>query len=263
MGKRLVLNFSKTFEGVIWNIMDMPGKELLILEIRDERSRTVTFSAFQYQKQYFLWQDLALEEPWWISLSGSSGGMLLFQIYDDMQNPEHKTLLAVHAETRQVSWKRKDFSVQNIQEGRIQGIQRGSEPRQLSLDPLTGAVLEHKAEIELVPDKISAPARPFQYMDGNAYFETIKKFLQQTRNLTPVMGAEYLETEELILVSYYILEGTGLANYLLVMHENGELLLTEKLGGQLKGLGVETFFILSGYLFFVRNKHEFLSYQIK
>ena len=264
MGNGLTLNFSKTFEGVVWNIMAMEGKELLILEIRDENKMEATFSAFQYQKQSFLWQDLMLEEPWWVSLYGYSGDILLFQIYDDVQNPEHKSVLAIHAETSKTAWKQKNFSVQGLDKGRIKGMLKGEpEPREVMLDAVTGRVTDENKQNDLTPHKISEPVRPFQYLDGNAYFETIKKFLQQTRNLTPIVGAEYVETEGLVFISYYIMEGTGLANYLLVMDQNGKLLLTEKLGGQLKGLGVETFFILSGCLFFVKNKREFLSFQIK
>jgi peptidoglycan/LPS O-acetylase OafA/YrhL len=49
---------------------------------------------------------------------------------------------------------------------------------------------------------------------------------------------------------------------LLVVDESGNMLLQEKLDEQLKGLGVDTFFVLSGCLFFVRNKRHLLSYKI-
>lgn len=232
MQGKLVLNFSKTFEGKVWNVTEMAQKGLLILEIRDESKREASFSAFQFKKRSFLWENLMVEEPWWVSVAGSSGSELIFQVYDDMQNPEHKTFLALNSETKEVVWKKKEVSFE-------------------------------KLEIESDAGKISRASHPFQYLEGNAYFETIKKFLQKTCGKTIVMGAEYLEADGIVCISYYVMEPSGLANYLLVVSENGDVLLKEELGRHLKGLGVETFFILQGYLFFVRNKREFISYQIQ
>ena len=72
---------------------------------------------------------------------------------------------------------------------------------------------------------------------------------------------EYLEHEHLIFVSYQVMH-ESLANFLVAFSEQGELLFQEKLGDHLKGLGLDTFFILSGFLFFVRNKSELISYRI-
>jgi len=40
------------------------------------------------------------------------------------------------------------------------------------------------------------------------------------------------------------------------------LLLKEKLDEHLKGIGLDTFFVLSGYVFFVKNKVELVCYKI-
>lgn len=247
---------------MVWKAMALAEKDLLILEVRDESRREVSFSAYQYKKQMFLWKDLILEEPWWISLAGGTNEVVFFQIYDDSQTPEHKSLLALNSETGQVCWKRNGFSINQVQNGRIEGVLRDGGLNPVSLDPSSGVVQENEPEIELGSDKISGPVQPFQYLEGNSYFETIKQYLRKTHQVTAVMGAEYTETEGLILISYNVMEETGLANYLLVMREDGEPLMHERLGGHLRGLGVETFFILSGYLFFVKNKREFLSYKL-
>lgn len=247
---------------MVWKIMALGEKGLLIFEIRDENTREVSFSAFQYQKQAFLWQNLVLEEPWWVSLAGSTREVLLFQVYDDSQNPEHKSLLAVSAETGQLLWKKTGFSVNLVENGRISGFLREDALKSVSMDPLTGALLESEPENVLQRNKISDAVYPFQYLEGNSYFETIKQYLRKTLNVTAVMGAEYIETDGLIVISYYLMEDAGLANYLLAIREDGEILVHERLGGHLRGLGVETFFILSGYLFFVKNNREFSSYKL-
>jgi hypothetical protein len=87
----------------------------------------------------------------------------------------------------------------------------------------------------------------------------VKTFLEQKLNLSPVGAFEYLEFDSRIFVSYYVME-TGLANYLLIMDNDGEVLLHEKLAEQLKGIGMETFFVLSGCVFFVKNREDLVSY---
>ena len=89
----------------------------------------------------------------------------------------------------------------------------------------------------------------------------MKTFLGQKLNLTPVVALEYLELDTFIFVSYYVAEG-DLVNYLLVLSADGKVLLHEKLDEHLKGIGLDTFFILSGCVIFVRNKRELVSYSL-
>ena len=51
-----------------------------------------------------------------------------------------------------------------------------------------------------------------------------------------------------------------MANYLLVLDKDGEVLLEVKLGEKLPGLGTDTFFMLSGCLFLIKNKKELVAY---
>jgi hypothetical protein len=62
-------------------------------------------------------------------------------------------------------------------------------------------------------------------------------------------------------VSVFVNEA-GLANYLYGLSASGEILIKEKLGESLKGVGLDTFFIFSGHLIFVKSKNELISYKI-
>lgn len=255
------MNFSRTFEGIVWNIVKVPGREILILEIREEAARQVSFSAFHYQEGAFLWQELQLEESWWVSVVAASQEVVLFQTFNDMQDPQRKTLSAMHLDTKKMLWERTDFSFHRIVNRLIEGIAGIEEPEPAALGLETGERVE-TGKNDRAKNEISVVALPFQYLEGSAYFETIKSFLREKMDTDVAGGAEYLELHGLIFVSYYVREDTGLVNYLLVIDERGELLLKEKLGEALKGLGMETFFVLEGCLFFVRHRRELLSYKI-
>ncbi len=54
-----------------------------------------------------------------------------------------------------------------------------------------------------------------------------------------------------------------MANFLLIMREDGKILLTEKLESDLKAVGVSTFFIFENHLIFVRDKSELFAIPVK
>jgi hypothetical protein len=128
----------------------------------------------------------------------------------------------------------------------------------LVLDARTGGLFESSLFDVRKDEKV---VRPHHYPDGHPYFETVKTFLNQKFNLSPTSALEYLEHDSLIFISCYLHE-RELTNYLFVCSSDGTLLLKEKLGEHLKGIGLDTFFILSGCLIFVRNKGELVSYEI-
>ena len=99
-------------------------------------------------------------------------------------------------------------------------------------------------------------------MEGHAYFETVRTFLQSRFNFEAVVALEYLEDSSLIFISCYTRNEAGLTNELLVLSADGEILLRENLGEQLKGIGQDTFFIYAGSVIFVRNRGELFSYKI-
>ena len=65
----------------------------------------------------------------------------------------------------------------------------------------------------------------------------------------------------LILMSVFVKEDE-LANFLYGFSSDGELIFKETLGENLKGVGLDTFFIYSDHLIFVKNKKELTSYKI-
>jgi hypothetical protein len=102
----------------------------------------------------------------------------------------------------------------------------------------------------------------FYYPQEHAYFATVGAFLNQFMHIQPVHGCEYLEHQGAIIISYYIYEEKSLSNYLLAMNQAQEVLLHDKIGSQLDGLGVDTFFVVRNRLIFIKEKYQFVSYAL-
>lgn len=258
MTEGLKRKFSHRFNGVVWNTAVLPDEELMLLEVRNHEERLVTFSAWHYATNTFRWEHLKLEEPWWVNLSAAAEGVVLFTIYLDTNNPDKKGILAYASENLKLLWWNNDFSIASVLHGKVLGVSSKMGMKDVMLDLHSGKVLAEPWP-EAPVKKEEAIARPSLYSEGTSYFNTVKIFLETRLNLLPVVALEYLEYDSKIFISYYIKE-KDLANYLLVLSHAGELLLHEKLDESLKGIGQDTFFILSGCVIFVKNKRELISY---
>lgn len=252
--------FSHHFHGVIWNTLADGKNERLFLEVRDPQQKTVSFSALNLRNNQWLWKEVRLEEPWWISLRAAEGDILFFTLYTDVQNPDKKSLIAYDVIGEKVTWWRNGFSVASVNGLGVRGVDSKFPGKEIVLDLFTGKELPD-VDFDLADSQNFPVIRPFQYEEGTAHFDTVKDFLNTRLEILPVATIEYLEFEELIIMSVFINE-QGLANYLYGLNAGGEVLITEKLGENLKGVALDTFFVFSGHLIFVKNKNELTSYKI-
>ncbi|HEY8511154.1 MAG TPA: DUF4905 domain-containing protein [Cyclobacteriaceae bacterium] len=260
MKETLALRFSVHFRGTLWNTVALAAQNLLFLELRDELKRRVTFSALRYDQGVFTWQEREIAEKWWIGLLAASGNTLLLQRFNP-ETPESRGLVAVNAATGDTLWMRDEFVVDTVGNGWVLGYS-GSGRERLTLDLESGRDVDKKTDTEYTEDKISVPIRPFRYEAGTPYYNTVQKFLTTRFDHSPEGSVEYLEFEGKVVISYHIRMPDGLANHLLVLRESGAVMLHIRIAEKLKGLGTDTFFVLAGCLFFVRNGDEFLSYQL-
>jgi len=227
--------------------------------VRDDAKFQVQFSALDFHNNQFLWRGIALKENWWIGLTAANENTVLFHTYVTKGNPDHKNLIALDIFNGNVRWEIAEFSFFDWDDSEIIGYVTRDELIQAKINiksgSLTEAVWSAKA-IEVEPELI----RPIRYFEGTPHFDTVKEFIQKRTDYQPTKGIEYLEWKDWIMVSFYIEEGGNLANYLLALGKEGEVLLEVKLGEKLPGLGTDTFFMLSGCLFLIKNKAELVAY---
>jgi hypothetical protein len=240
--------------------MAVSKKDILVIEVRDDAKFQVQFSALDYRNNQFLWQGVTLKESWWVGLTAARDNTLLFHTYVNKGgNPDHKNLIAFDIFRKNIRWEIEEFSFFDWDEIEIWGYRTGEELTQAAIQIESGVVAERKW-IATPPMTGADVTRPVRYVEGSPYYETVGKFIRQKTNHQPVKGVEYLEWKEWMMVSVYVEEASSLANYLLVFSLEGEVLLEVKLGEKLTGLGTDTFFMLSGCLFLIKNKTELVAY---
>jgi hypothetical protein len=248
------------FKGIIWNTLADGSSQRLFLEVRDVVEKKVSFSALNLQNNQWLWKNISLEEPWWISLSAVAGDILLLTVYTDTDNPDKKSLIAFNVDKKETIWWKNGFSFSAVNTRFVKGFDLKFAGKEFILDLFTGQPVQD-VDFDLVLSQNFPVIRPFQYEQDSDYFGTVRDFLQVKVGIAPVVTLDYLEHDSLIIVSAFVNEG-DLANYLYVFDLTGQILLKEQLGQDLKGVGIDTFFIFSGHLIFIKNKHELVSYKI-
>ena len=253
------IKFSHSFQGTIWATLAVPQKHILIIEVRDDTKFQARFSALDFKGNNFLWKDLLLRENWWIGLTAANENTLLLHTYVNKGNPDHKNLMALDIFSGNVRWEIEEFSFFDLNESEIVGHLTKEELTQATINIESGVLTENEWVVPDVKSKTDT-LRPVQYLEGTPYFETVREFIQRRSDYRPTKGIEYLEWRDVIVVSFYIDEGGSLANYLLAFDKLGEVMLEVKLGEKLTGLGTDTFFMLSGCLFLIKNKTELVAY---
>lgn len=251
------LKFLLRFDGVIWNLL--ANEDNLLIEVRDPVLKQVKFSVCRIDDGSFLWKNKMLDEPWWVSASALAGDKVIFTVYMDTNNPDKKGIVVYAITDLTLVWWNNDFSLSETGAEHVQGFTSQLGLKEVALDLASG-----KAR-ELVRSEKHSPAflqKPVQYVEGSDHFETVRSFLADRLNFAAVSALEYLEISNRILISCYTAEEGGLANYLFVLSAEGKVLLKEKLDAGIKGIGMDTFFILKGCVIFVRKRIELVSYKL-
>ena len=198
------------------------GKYLAI-EVRDETKHQVSFFILAIENQQWLWEEVSFEEQWWINLQAFSGDEIQFVYYEDGNSPENKQTLNINIDTKKV--------------------------------------LEEKVTL-VNPSSRAIVTPPLHYLESSTHFNTVSNFLKEKFNISPIKGVDYIETQQVIVISYYIWKDDQLANFLLIMDQDGSIRSHELLADKLSAIGIDTFFILGSSLFTIRQKEELLKYDI-
>lgn len=215
--------FSTKLAAPVWNMLPFAGKPVIAIEQRDEVKRLVSFSAYHFIDHRFLWRDVVLPEKWWVNLAGTTKDHMVLKVFENTENPDKTSFFLLEADTGKLV----------------------STPHQ---------------QIDWV--HTNDTVHPFQYLDGEPEFETLKSFISSQHKQAAMLGAEYMEYAGQVIISYYVGAPAKFKNLLAIFNQQGESLYEEEIGTNLKGIGINTFFITSGYLFFVKNKTELVTFRI-
>lgn len=260
MEKKLKLHFSKPFDADIWE-QSIYNNQLLVTT-RDAQQMGVTFSLVNLTDGVFVFEELAFEENWWVSVYHFFNEVAVFQVFEDTQDIEAKSYFALDLNSQEAIWSLDEVAAMSRQGYFIQMRAINDESEPFWVDTRDGETMDSPSE-EIMAERISYAARyPLHYTEEGEHFQTVKLFLSDKYGVEALKACDYLEYENLAFIAYHSQSARGLEHFLLVLTKEGEVLLHEKLDGGLKGLISGAFFIAEEQLIFVQGRKTLKSYLI-
>ncbi|MFT7381857.1 MAG: hypothetical protein ACI9Z3_001749 [Roseivirga sp.] len=261
MLKQLNLQFSETFPSDIWETA-LSG-EYLLIGCREGDKMEATFSLYDLKQHNFLWKSISFDESWWVSIYAFVDNIIVFQIFNDSQNIEARSLFGFEITRMEAVWSVDNVNVLGLSGQVLKLKSQETENDFFKIDITTGEEIKLDSE-KLDQENVSnGIILPFHYTEENPYFQTVKQFLAEFADLHLVGACDYLEYNGLILISAHEKLEQNLSNTIVVFDGSGNLILKEVLAEQSKGLASDTFYIVNEQLIFVKEKREMKGYLIE
>lgn len=253
---RLQPNIKLLFSNIIWRIAPDNASDYVLIESRDEQRKKVKFHGVDLTSGKITSEFRPNTDDWWVGIESINDKKVILHGYESDESPIHKGLFCHSLVDGSELWNFNDYQTENIT---LQSITIKSSSEVVSKIDWNGKVIEKEETSEDPPSKFNNPNPYFQDSD---HFKTVSEFIQQHFNSNPIELIEYLEWKNHIFISYYIAQNSKLANLLKVLNSDGEVVFEETLGQELKGIGINTFFLSQNQLIFTKNKTELFSYLI-
>jgi len=218
-----VKKISERLSTTIWNIEVSASGKLLGVELRDEKNKQVLFSIYHLEKKQWLWENVTFEESWWINLLSINNEHIYLNYFTDEENPQKKKIIVVDIDRLEVIDELYEFNE-----------------------------AEKNKLLEL----------PFHYVEDSVNFDNVADYIKQHCGDKIVKAVDYLQTPSSIAISYYLYNKEKLANFLLIVDQEGMELSKEVIGDGLEKVGMHTFFLVKNDLITIKDKVELKIYML-
>ena len=262
------LIYEHTFNGHIWRLIPDQTLPVLIIEEREEKKKEVSFFALFLEKNLILSQILTQNDGlnWWTGVSGLGFGKIFFHKFLQPDTPVPSGIFCYDITTGKKIWENQHFLLNRIQNHSLLVINDLSLNGETLLELHSGEIfLENQAGESSGDFENDSKIwiLPVNYKEESDHFQTISKFICIKTGLDAVKQIEYIESKTLIIVCFYtFIKELHLQHHLYVWDPgNGELLHTDILKEQVKGVGLDNMMLLDGRLVYIKNVNILKIYE--
>jgi hypothetical protein len=237
-----------------------PGSSLWAIELRDAERREVWLALIDTDSLAVKWKRQVEGTDWWTSLTAFSDNHIYLHNYRYPEVPEPTDLLAVKVETGWLSWILPDhLLVKHAGDGLLEvATKQGDSFKHMHCNASTGELLELDATLPEPVDQVIL-TEPVRYIEGNMYFQRLSQFISDATGGHIPVAIDYLEKRPYIIFSYYIYEQDKTVQYLLIVTDQKQQVLHEKLSEGREGTGRSTMMLKASTLVYLKNSNEFSS----
>ncbi|WP_247231322.1 DUF4905 domain-containing protein [Telluribacter sp. SYSU D00476] len=259
--------FSHVFPYAIWRIVPHPSpqRDEWAVELRDTQHKETAFALVDLAAAELRWQVKPEGTDWWTTLTAFAGERVLLHNYRFPDMPEPTDLLAVSTGEGLLSWAVPNHVFVRALDDTylLIATRQNDSVRYKQCNLHTGQLLPYQEEEKM--DTADQPNYqvPVRYRPRDVYFSTLSSFLDKTVNVKEPVVVDYLEVNPYIVFSYYIYEKEKIAQYVLIVNRQREVLYHQRLTEGREGVGRDTMFLKGSTLVFLRNNNELVSLKLK
>lgn len=233
-----ILKENITFEtnSPIWGIKY--NDPHIALEVRNQDEETVKYIILD--KSLNLLNTIIPKENWLINLEILTNNELILSTFEEGETPSKKDILIYDINSS------KEELIEN------QSLIEISNTELILKDHESDEVV-HRTISNVSDVKITFPAH---YSEESEHLITVSDFLRTTALKEKVVSADYLETKDHIIISYFCLENDMLNSYLLITDTEGSPVHQFKTGEKLNGIAFDTFFLVKSRLYYIANQNS-------
>lgn len=240
-------SYLRTFSGIIWKIVYDPNHLKIALEVRSESELDVFYFIIDLEKNE-TYEFRSKNLDWWCGIKGIFNDELIFIKHQNQTNPGPGDLIILNCKTDKVSHLESEFLIESINNGKIAGFKHGEE-------------VEEKV-IQLQGSKhTNSMYFPVAYSESAESFEIVKEYVNQEFKKVPVDLIEYLELDDNIFFAYYTKEDDFFTRFFCWV-KNERILAHFSIDKKMKGVALESFFILGKFLIFVKDRNTLEIHEI-
>lgn len=233
-----ILKENITFEtdAPIWGIKY--NSPHIALEIRNQDDETVKYVILDESLK--LLNTIKPKENWLINMEALTNEELILSTFEEGETPI-----------------KKDILLYNIKTG-LEDIIESHSIIEIKDTQLLMATNESKNLIEKTITNTSAKniTFPAHYPQESEHLQTVANFLKNIVSKDKVTSADYLETENNIIISYFCFENETLNSYLLITDLEGTPIHQFTTGEKLNGIAFDTFFLVENRLYYIAYQNR-------
>ena len=256
MNKRIDIEFDSS----IWKMIPDYFSSLMLFELRHQENQTVEYSVLNLNNGNQIIDGLHFEDGWWTQAYAIVGDIIIFQFFEEENDPSQYRIFAYTIENNEVLWEREDFYILSFDRSIIQGKCGKDRSTDTTLNLRNGEkVLSRKA----VQRDIPGITYPTVFLQESDKFSSIMKYIQQSVGQNPIQKIDYLEYHNHLIIGFYTLNPSHkLSSYILISDHNGQIVEFERLNDDLTGIADFTFSIWQNIVIFVKDRRCLLCYEI-
>ena len=248
------------FNDPVWRIVPDYEKNFLVAELRNAEERKAYFALIDILEPALIWSGFELPEKWWIGIECAINGLIFFHGYQNAQFALHKGIYCFRTLDKQLLWQQKNLRYVSHTGEKVRVTDLNNPDKIFEVDIHTGA--ETKSSAAPGNTFILEKSSSLFFIEGTNDFASVKAYIDEKLNLQVVSTVEYQEYQDKIIISFYHKFDGKYVNEILVIDNNGHILLKEEMDKNLEGFGKGTFIIIGRKLIFIKFKNQLCIYDI-